>query len=105
MEVGATWASSPSPPATPRLLAGPSLHRHLSVGVLRRGLGFSSLAVCSPADLQELSSVKLEKMHVGNPQTKNVLLSVSDRLLNKTTVRSKQKPLHPPNCWDPTLSS
>lgn len=73
--------------------------------VLRRGLGFSSLAVCSPTDLQELSSVKLEKMHVGNPKMKNVLLSVSDRLLNKATVRSKQKPLHPPNCWDPTLSS
>ena len=81
------------------------LHRRLSVGVLRRGLGVSSLAVCSPDDLQELTSVKLEKTHVGNPQTKNVLLSVSDWLLNKTTVRSKQKPLHPPDCWDPTLSS
>lgn len=101
MEEGATWAASPSPPATPRLPAGPSLHRHLSVG----GLGFPSLAVCSPADRQELSSVKLEKMQVGNPQMKNVLLSVSDQLLNKTTVRSKQKPLDPPNCWDPTLSS
>lgn len=40
VEVGATLASSPSPPATPRLLLALPLRRHLSVGVLRRGVGF-----------------------------------------------------------------
>ena len=56
--------AGPSPPQTPQCWGA------------QAGLGLPSVAVCSPNDLQELSSVKLEKMRVGNPQTKNVLLSV-----------------------------